>query len=171
MEQQLSHRGPVETAQVGSEMVVCIYEQSRAISGSNRLSPHWWQRWWDKDGETKMVSFILLLSLGKLEPSEVAPGRNETSALKESCVWGKGDSPNKSLTLSDCDSLSVCNRFLWNSTSTKQHFHKMHKVLQVMVVQCILQGIPRRDPAVWDLWEELPLTAGAARCGALCGVV
>lgn len=53
----------------------------------------------------------------------------------------------------------------------KQHFHKMHKVLQVMVVQCILQGIPRRDPAVWDLWEGLPLTAGAARCGALCGVV
>lgn len=47
----------------------------------------------------------------------------------------------------------------------KQHFHKMHEVLQVMVARCILQGIHRRDPAVWDFWEGLPLTPGSG-CGS-----
>lgn len=60
-----------------------------------------------------MVSFILLLSLGELEPSEVAPGRNEASALKEGCVWGKRDSRNKSLTVS---------LRLWQPVTSLQHF-------------------------------------------------
>lgn len=60
-----------------------------------------------------MVSFILLLSLGELEPSEVAPGRSEASALKEGCVWGEGDSPNKSLTVS---------LRLWQPVTSLQHF-------------------------------------------------
>lgn len=137
MEQLLSQHGPVETAQVGSEMGICVW----TVQGNFR------KQWAKSTLVTKVVrkdGFILLLSLGKLEPLEVVPGRNEVSALKESCVGGKGDplinfSPSVSqIVTAGRKSAALFSKTPHNPELGKQHFHKKHEVLQVVVAWSIL---------------------------------
>lgn len=88
--------GPVETAQVGSEMVICVW----TVRGNFR------KQWAKSTLMTKMVSFILLLSLGELEPLEVEEMKCQPS---KKAVFEAKESPlinlSPSLSLSQIASL------------------------------------------------------------------